>query len=659
MSIKHFQEQLQAYDQWKGQLRGALSDYQSWLTKYDHGDPRVLEKITNLSESILNDKITIAFAAEFSRGKTELINAMFFSDTGVRLLPSTPGRTTMCPTELFYDANAQNEAYIKLLSIETRLSSTPMSEYKKNEQSWLQIELDCSDPMQMQEAFKELIAVKRVSVDEAKKLELFDKDLHSDQLVGGDTVEIPCWRHALVSFPHPLLEQGLTILDTPGLNALGSEPELTLTMLPNAQAVVFLLAADTGVTQSDLEMWRHHIRGNRKLHKRGQTIVMNKIDALWDDLESEEGIERSIKSQVSATAKILEVDEDAIFPVSAKQALMAKVKRDEAMYEKSRLKVLEDYLANEVMSDRMSILTNSVTQEIGELVNESNSILGSHISDVTNQLDELRKIDGKNQTMTEELMVDTRSEQSRYLESVENFKASRRVFSVQAQMLSDTLNPEKINGIIAERKKEVIGCLTTVGMKRAMKSIFDDLMSVLANSVELTEENRQLILSIYKKFHEEHGFQQIKPKIFSIKKYQVELEQLFEEGESFRTSATATLMEQGLVVQKLYSSVVIRARDLLKLAYEDATSWHETVLSPLMQQIKEHKRLIEIRLDLLRKTNDSQEGLEEDIGRLEAELAPYEQQRAELLEIQKVLFTEIKEPDQAIVENSGHSAAVA
>jgi predicted GTPase len=63
----------------------------------------------------------------------------------------------------------------------------------------------------------------------------------------------------MINFPHPLLKQGLVILDTPGLNAIGAEPELTLSLLPNAHAVLFILAADTGVTQSDLAIWREHI----------------------------------------------------------------------------------------------------------------------------------------------------------------------------------------------------------------------------------------------------------------------------------------------------------------------------------------------------------------------------------------------------------------
>ena len=65
------------------------------------------------------------------------------------------------------------------------------------------------------------------------------KQLHGRIVVVkyGGRVEIPCWRHALVNYPHPLLKKGLVILDTPGLNALGTEPELTLSMIPSAHAV--------------------------------------------------------------------------------------------------------------------------------------------------------------------------------------------------------------------------------------------------------------------------------------------------------------------------------------------------------------------------------------------------------------------------------------
>ena len=70
-------------------------------------------------ERLHQDKLVVAFVAEFSRGKSELINAIFFADFGQRLLPSSAGRTTMCPTELLHDPSRPPS--IRLLPIETRL----------------------------------------------------------------------------------------------------------------------------------------------------------------------------------------------------------------------------------------------------------------------------------------------------------------------------------------------------------------------------------------------------------------------------------------------------------------------------------------------------------------------------------------------------------
>lgn len=609
----------------------AIEQYQVWLEIHDMGSPEAKETILNMVQSLASDRVTLAFAAEFSRGKTELINAMFFSDTGLRLLPSTPGRTTMCPTELFYDS--EGGSYIRLLSIDTRLNEMSLTEYKDIPDSWMQIDLDCSSAIQMQEAFQELVSVKTVSLDDAKKLGLYHEDMHPGQDTPPDTVEIPCWRHALISFPHYLLKEGLVILDTPGLNALGTEPELTLNMLPNAQAVIFVLAADTGVTKSDLDMWRHHVRGFRAKNKKGLAVVMNKIDTLWDDLQGDEGIEKSIKSQISSTASILEIDESVIFPVSAKQALLAKVKSDDSLLEKSRLHALEVYLSEQVLDERRNILVESVSETIGRLVTESSKVLDIQVASLNKQLEDLRGMEGVNEAMTERLMEEAREEQSRYLANMENFQASRRVFDVQVKRLVGGLAAQAVDEIINNTRKQMAGSLTTIGMKTVMKKVFDDLKGTLDNAIEMTEETRRLVKAIYKKFVEEHGFKEISPPLFSITKYQLELGQIFKEGEDFRTSTSSTLMEQGLVIQKLYSSVVSRARDVLIGAYKDANSWSAVVLNPLIRQIKEHKKLIETRLQMLRDVNENAEDVAAKIKKYQSQLLPTQKQHDELSKI--------------------------
>jgi hypothetical protein len=624
-----FKEQMHEYSLWRAKLMESIEMYHQWRIRHGMNDPHSTNTILNILEGLNSDRITLAFVAEFSRGKTELINSLFFSETGVRLLPSAAGRTTMSPTEIFHDENGGS--YIRLLNIETRLEDISLAEFKQKPERWTQFNLNSNSPSQMQEAFKELIATKKVTRDVADKLGLWNEREAAEQgIVNPEFVEIPCWRHALISFPHPLLKEGLCILDTPGLNALGTEPELTLSMLPSAHAIVFVLAADTGVTKSDLEMWRNHVCSARGGNKQGLAVVMNKIDAMWDDLAGESGYESSIKSQIKNSATVLKINENAIFPVSAKQALLAKVKNDDNLFKRSRLSTLENYLANDILKQRRDILMSTIVRDIGFLVNESLNLTESSLTNATSQLEEFKKVDFENQDMTAKLLAETRDRQNTYMANIESFQASRRVFTVQTKMLIDSFAKEKIDTIIRSTKNEMAKSLTTYGMKQSIRKLFDELRDLLQDSIDISNETRRLVKAIHKKFKDEYGFKEIEPHLFSIKQYQIELEQVFEEGEAFRASAKTTMTEQSIVINKLYSTLISKARNILKRAHADATTWSNSVLTPLMHQIKDHKKQIESRLQMLKKINDSSGTVAENIAALETDLEPLRRQRDEL-----------------------------
>ena len=629
MSHLEFKHQLREYSQWRNQLSQSIEMYVEWRKRYDLNDAQSNITLTNMMHGLQTDRITLAFIAEFSRGKTELINALFFSEMGIRLLPSSPGRTTMSPTEIFYDPSG---SYIRLLNIESRLEDISLNELKQIPERWVQIDLDCSSPAQMRQSFQELIATKQVERALAIKLGLWNEREAAEQgLVNADTVEIPCWRHALISFPHPLLMEGLAILDTPGLNALGTEPELTLSMLPSAQAIIFVLAADTGVTKSDMEMWRSHVCNARGNAKQSLAVVMNKIDAVWDDLSDEKGFEAAIQSQITNSAKVLEISETLIFPVSAKQALLAKVKADAALLEKSRLSYLEDYLSEKILKQRRKILTAIIDRDIGCLVRESLSLTESQLNNAHKQLDEFKKIDFQNTDMTGKLLAETRDGQSVYLTNIETFKASRNVFAVQANMLIDSFATQKIDELIKTSRVEMSKNLTTYGMKQSIRKLFDQLRDLLQDSIDTTNETRRLINAIHQKFHDDHGFKSVEPTLFSIKQYQLELESIFEEGEAFRSSSKTTLTEQSIVINKLYSTLVFKARNVLKQAQQDAIHWSNSALTPLMHQIKNHKIQVENRLLMLRKIDESKDNISSNIQKLESNVELLSVQRKELL----------------------------
>lgn len=620
--------QIEAYAKWKNDLIREIKSYLDWLEDNDLNDAENDLRIYETVEALKSDKITVAFVAEVSRGKTELINTLFFSQYKRRLLPSQAGRTTMCPTEIFFD-DKEDRPYIRLLPIETRLNRYSIAEYKKEAIEWTNIHLDPESADSLAEAFSEVTRTKRVTVERARELGLYDEKefLHlASQDIPTTHIEIPKWRHALINFPHPLLQQGLVVLDTPGLNALGAEPELTLNMLPNAQAVLFLLAADTGVTKSDMEMWRNHISSYRVSHKKGLLVVLNKIDTLWDELQNKEAINISIQSQCKKTSEELRIPIENIFPISAQKALLAKVKGDDILLANSGINKLEHALSRDIIPEKHHIISKNVISEISNMINTDKQTLVDRINSTLSQREELQSLCGKNADVIMHLLKKTRGEQIVYNKNLEGLKKGRRILDSYNYKLLEHLDLASVDKLVANTRKSMSGSWTTVGMKNGMKDFFDSMAETMDAASTQAMESHKLVRAIYNKFHKEHGFRDIKPKLFTTNRFQRELDLLYREAELFRKSPVTTMTEQSFVVKKFFISMVSKARNIFFNANQEANRWAKEIINPLKAQIREHKLDIEKRLLTLRKISQSRDTLEARIAEFEATLQDLEQQ---------------------------------
>src|SRR5439155_16848744 len=237
-----------------------------------------------------------------------------------------------------------------------------LTELRSQARAWRRLELDIDDPVRLPQSLLEVTRTEWVTQDQARALGFWD-DANPDDNPPSDNegrVEVPAWRHALINYPHPLLKQGLVVLDTPGLNAIGAEPELTLSLLPTAHATVFILGADTGVTRSDMAIWRDHLGA----HNLARFVVLNKIDPLLDPLATAEQVAAQIESQRQATARTLDVPAQRVFPLSARQALAARVAGDDDALAASRLTELEDALSQQLLPQRRQVLQQAINDAV-------------------------------------------------------------------------------------------------------------------------------------------------------------------------------------------------------------------------------------------------------------------------------------------------------
>ena len=71
------EDEVRRFGTWRAGLCSSIEAYKAWLDTHGNADIQQSLRIYDLVESLKGDRITLAFIAEFSRGKTELINAMF------------------------------------------------------------------------------------------------------------------------------------------------------------------------------------------------------------------------------------------------------------------------------------------------------------------------------------------------------------------------------------------------------------------------------------------------------------------------------------------------------------------------------------------------------------------------------------------------------
>jgi len=613
---RHFTSQFEAYGAWRGELIGGVVGLRDWLQHQELSDAQTDQRLGQVIDKLHEDKLVIAFVAEFSRGKSELINAIFFADFGQRLLPSSAGRTTMCPTELLYDSSQPPS--IRLLPIETRAKDAPVQEYKAYRDEWMTIPLDLSSADKMGEALSHVSETKRVPVATARDYALYHDDdaLNAVTVHDDGTVDIPAWRHAVINFPHPLLREGLVILDTPGLNAIGTEPELTLNLLPNAHGVLFILAADTGVTKTDIETWRGYIAPENGSESRGRLVVLNKIDGMWDELKSESEIDAEINRQTDTTAQLLELPRDQIYPVSAQKALVAKVNGDENLLAKSRLPFLEAALASELVPVKHEIVGAGVKQELALIAHKVQTILRSRDANVQEQLAELVGLRGKNQEVIAQMMRRVGREKESFEKGLQRFVALRSIFSQHTYTLFNYLGREALRTEEARTRKSIEAAKFTKEIRSAMSDYFRNLRQNIERASEQVAEIHDMMVAMYDKFNREHGLDKFAPPTLPTLKYQKELQRL-ERAYNLHVNTLWNIATKSALQRKFFETVASRAKQIFDMANRDAEMWLKTIMGPLESQVRESQVQHRRRLESIKRIHNASDELEERIAELE------------------------------------------
>lgn len=613
-----FYEQFDRHGAWRREVSLRLKVLTDWLKETNLLNPGAEDRVHRLIDQVRADKIMVAFVAEFSRGKSELINAVFFSEYGRRIMPASAGRTTMCPTELGYDAHLP--ACLRLLPIETRLQRKSLLEWRLKPEKWVHLDLEMNNAEQLAGAMKKVSETLTVSKDEAAALGFWHDEHPEDNpsLNADGSVVVPRWRHALVNMDHPLLRQGLVILDTPGLNAIGAEPELTVNLIPQAQAAVFVLAADAGVTKSDLTMWREHLA----LVEDGPGVrlaVLNKIDTLWDDLSTPEEIDDQIEQQRIQAAQILSLEPQRVLALSAQKGLKAKVRADSALLDRSRLSAFEQVLGNDLLGARQRLLESAILAGVHELQGQAQRLLGVRRRELFEQMQELRNLHGKNQSVIRQMRSRVEEETAEFDRGASSVLAVR---SEHTRLLRDVFRLLGNSSI----KKELTPLMSMLrqpgikfGVKKAYAQGFGNLREVVARVRGIEVEIEAMLFRTFQQLNSGQGFALELLPAPDLTRFEADLGVVERSHLQYLGLTNMFRLSRPEFADRLARALLARVRDIFDAALSEIELWNRSSSAQLAAQLRERREAFDRRTVAVERIEGAADGLGERLAEIESQ----------------------------------------
>jgi hypothetical protein len=674
MNSKHaFSERLNQLQSWRKAITAEIQYVSETLRENQFIRADDIRHFAKLKQAIAAERVTLVFVAEIARGKSELINAMIFSDLGRRFLPSGLGRTTRCVTELRFDRDI--ETSVRCLPIETRESSLTFSELSADPSAWHLTPFDADKPKSVAAAMTKLSETRLVSMADAVAWGLHGlHGTHSSGTPGSgaDTsinkpvqnnpgeatlVEVSRWRHTVVNFPHPLLDSGLVIFDAPGLAAFLAEPEWARHRLPKADATLLVLDVGESMTKRDLAVWRDYMGGGRILRgslfsgdenaatestpelKQVRMVVLNKIDDLDIDTarpqaKANREMLLEIDRRVSEAADLLRVDPINVVPVSAKLGLVGKLANDQDKTLKSRVYQLERGIAANLPRDRQQPLTRDAIDALSSALQAAQTTLDLARFDTLESLSALSNVRAKNDKVMASIIAKTKNKQERVIETLKELKSIKAVQTKLGEDLAEVANVAAAKRDIERAKKSIRAGIVPATTTEALAQYFVATQAKLDSLDEKVDEIRSLFAHVGKKLRSDFGLTNVRAfdvHLFPTQRFHTELAKARESADAEFSKTSSLVLKRGSVLAKQFDELVgTRVQHIFEIAQRETATWVRGLYKAIERPLEEARGRLEHTEESIGKVKSAELDLAERISELQAALDAIKQKHSAL-----------------------------
>lgn len=188
-------------------------------------------------------------------------------------------------------------------------------------------------------------------------------------------------RQVEATYPAPVLEKGVALVDTPGIGStFRHNTEATINFLPQCDAALFVVSADPPITEVEVEFLR---LAHRKLAR--LFFVLNKVDYLdADERRAAVAFLRQVLCEQVGFAS-----PPPVFCVSARQGLAARRDGDFTAWQHSGMAEVEHQIIDFLLTEKSEVLDRALSRQADDMLADVQRRLKLTVRSLQMPLDDL------------------------------------------------------------------------------------------------------------------------------------------------------------------------------------------------------------------------------------------------------------------------------
>ena len=382
-----------------------------------------------------------------------------------------------------------------------------------------------------------------------------------------------------------------------------------------APATVFVLGADTGVTRSDMQLWREHL-GARAA---SCFVVLNKIDTLRDPLSAPSQVTNQIESLRRATARTLAIAPERVFAVSAREALTARIHGDDAALRASRLPAFEAALGAQLLGQRHALLQGAVAEAARQLQLQVAHRAGERRRQSAEQVQELRGLRGKSANQLRAAQERAAAEAAEFEQCNVHVQALRAVHLRLLTKALATLASDALRGEVLRMQQEMRDSLLNLGARKAFVALCERLRVRLAAAQSECVELHAMLRASHARLNAQYAFGLSLDAPPTLQLFARELRAI-ESGYTRYLGLTHALrLSQPRFMEAFVRMLVSKLRVVFESAAAEIELWSKSASSHLDAQLAERRRAFRRRSEALARVRIATGELEQRIAELGAQ----------------------------------------